>query len=107
MIIHSGHYRPVDAPDPFPQNPDAPSVKQAALAHNDAQKDVNGSSLVVKSPISTQVIPVIARPDPNSSSSTILVPDHDLFVTLRILPRLVKYYGSTRYGLDSKQVLAT
>ncbi|KAJ3367447.1 hypothetical protein HDU91_001413 [Kappamyces sp. JEL0680] len=102
MIIHSGHYRPVDAPDPFPENPDAQSVKQAAMAHNSPLKDVALSSITIKSVISSHIIPVIARADPDTSSSTILVPDHDLYVTLRILPRLIKYSGSTRYGLDSK-----
>lgn len=103
MIIHTGHYRPVDAPDPVSQNPDNLSVNQAALANDESNKTKNIQSNVTKlSEIREKVTPVIADADPIHSSSTILVPDHDLHVTLRILPRLVKYTGSTRYGLDSK-----
>jgi hypothetical protein len=60
------------------------------------------SSILKKSAIQNHVVPVIAKADPNCSSATMLLPDHDLYVTLRILPKLVKYSGSTRYGLDSK-----
>ena len=98
MIIHSGHYRPVDAPDPLTKSPDVGSVDQAALAENNR----SSSSAVFESEIDTKVQPVIAQADPVNSSTNILTPDHDLHVTLRILPRLVKYTGSTRYGLDSK-----
>jgi Histone deacetylation protein Rxt3 len=101
VIFHSGHYRPVDAPDPFPENPDAPSVTQAALVKGDSGKQTQ-SSITVKSAIQSQISPVIAHIDSANSSSTTLLPDHDLYVTLRVLPKLVRYTGSTRYGLDSK-----
>lgn len=101
MIIHSGHYRPVDAPDPIEKNPDLPSVLQAQMLKSDFG-DKSSSSISYKSPISSEVMPIIARADLESSSSTTLLPDHDLNVTLRILPKLIKYTGSTRYGLDSK-----
>jgi hypothetical protein len=92
----------VDAPDPIAKNPDTPSVDQAALADSKLNDFRSKSSLSVESEISTQVQPVIAQADPVNSSANILTPDHDLYVTLRILPRLIKYTGSTRYGLDSK-----
>ncbi len=100
MIIHSGHYRPVDAPDPVSKNPDSASINQAALAVQNLNQDI--STVTVESLIVNRVNPVIAQADPTNSSSTTLVPDHDLIVTLRVLPKLLKYTGSTRYGLDSK-----
>jgi hypothetical protein len=102
MIIHSGHYRPVDAPDPLPQNPDVPSVNQAALVDSKQNATRTSSSISFLSEIATKVQPVIAQADLVNSSANVLTPDHDLHVTLRILPRLIKYTGSTRYGLDSK-----
>ncbi|KAI8899562.1 histone deacetylation protein Rxt3-domain-containing protein [Globomyces pollinis-pini] len=103
MIIHSGHYRPVDAPDPVLENPDSGSLKQASLLKDVDNVHNRTTSLVTNvSPICSKVNPVIAQVDQRNSSSTVLLPDHDLNVTLRILPKLVKYTGSTRYGLDSK-----
>ncbi|KAI8913495.1 histone deacetylation protein Rxt3-domain-containing protein [Gorgonomyces haynaldii] len=89
MIIHSGHYRPVDAPDPTPEE----------SQDMDVNRDV---SLVVKTPVSGEVKPVIAEAEPQKSGSIILHPDHDLQVILRVLPKLIKYTGSLRYGLDSR-----
>lgn len=105
MIIHSGHYRPVDAPDPSPQNPDAASIDQAALVEDKSFNFQTCSTVITESDISTKVIPVIAQVDHANSSSTMLMPDHDLHVTLRVLPKLKKYTGSTKYGLDSKYFL--
>ncbi|KAJ3325563.1 hypothetical protein HDV06_003333 [Boothiomyces sp. JEL0866] len=96
VIIHSGHYRPVDAPDPSPL-----SVEGQNAVNQTDQESRKTSTIVVESPIITRVIPIIAQADPACSSSTILVPDHDLLVTLRILPKLLNYAGSTRFGLDS------
>ena len=91
MIIHSGHYRPVDAPDTVPgQNEILGSIKNTT------------SFTKVISPILSQVTPIVAQADSVLSSATTLVPDHDLKVTLRVLPRLIRYTGSKRYGLDSK-----
>jgi hypothetical protein len=102
VIIHSGHYRPVDAPDPVQKNPDGHSVDQAKLVNSSLGGLNAASKIISKTEISTIIEPVIAKADPFSSSSTTLVPDHDLHVTLRILPKLQQYTGSTRYGLDSK-----
>lgn len=96
VVIHSGHYQPVDAPD---SKSKAAQISPLAL---NSTVNQSFSSVIFKSEIQTQVIPVIAQADRKSSSSTILVPDHDLYVILRILPRLVKYSGSNRFGLDSK-----
>ena len=97
MIIHSGHYRPVDAPDPV--SPDF------ITPEDDESKDLKASKIEEMTEFSVKVAPVIARADPITSSSTTLVPDHDLHVTLRVLPKLTKYTGSTRFGLDSKFLL--
>lgn len=92
VIIHSGHYRPVDAPD---------------ISHDEAESLDHVSSLHdipegVISPVSIPVEPLVAQIDPTKTGSKILSPDHDLHVTLRILPKLVKYAGATRHGLDSR-----
>lgn len=87
----------MDAPDPSPLSVEG----QNAINQTD-QETRKTSTIVVESPIITRVIPIIAQADPACSSSTILVPDHDLLVTLRILPKLLNYAGSTRFGLDSK-----
>jgi hypothetical protein len=84
MIIHSGHYRPVDAPD-SPQPAD--SLK----------------SLIQNVPNVVSVIdPVIASASIAKKGSNVLLPDHDISVTLRVLPKLAKYTGSTHFGLDSR-----
>lgn len=94
MIIHSGHYRPVDAPDSG--SPENSAGEEAEC------DDIKSSRIEEMTEYSVKVNPVIARADPISSSATTLVPDHDLHVTLRVLPKLTKYTGSTRFGLDSK-----
>lgn len=92
MIIHSGHYRPVDAPDALPGQPEVPAASSANTS----------SSATFISPILSKITPVVAQSDASLSDATILIPDHDLHVTLRVLPRLIRYTGSVRYGLDSK-----
>jgi hypothetical protein len=151
VIIHSGHYRPVDAPDLAIDSPDhivPPSTdvpmnnetKDAILSENQdfnpaislpneirpispkktelkpiaSIKESNPNQTspqkistilhinpVVRSPISASVEPVIAFAEPRFGSN-ILYPDHDLHATLRVLPKLIKYSGSTRNGLDSR-----
>ena len=93
VIIHSGHYRPVDAPDTVPDQNESPASTKNTI-----------SIAKTISPILLQITPVVAQADSQISSATTLVPDHDLHVTLRILPRLIRYTGSTRYGLDSKYI---
>ncbi|KAH6590300.1 hypothetical protein BASA61_005339 [Batrachochytrium salamandrivorans] len=113
MIIHSGHYRPVDAPDPTPEERAHSSHRGDGYAGRNLGSKERSSSTVhrtsvvtqdldVLSPISSHVLPLIAIPDLQTSSTSVLYPDHDLHVTLRILPKLLKYTGSTRYGLDSR-----
>lgn len=92
VIIHSGHYRPVDAPDALPGQAEEPTSSYANTS----------SSTKLISPILSKITPIVAQSDPSVSSATLLIPDHDLHVTLRILPRLIRYTGSTRHGLDSK-----
>ena len=94
MIIHSGHYRPVDAPDPV--------AADIELVQETEMEDLKSSSIKEMMEFSVKVAPVIAKADPVFSTGTTLVPDHDLHVTLRVLPKLAKYTGSTRFGLDSK-----
>jgi hypothetical protein len=94
VIIHSGHYRPVDAPDPV--------AADIEIVQETEVEDLKSSSIKEMTEFSVKVAPVIAKADPVFSSGTTLVPDHDLHVTLRVLPKLAKYTGSTRFGLDSK-----
>ena len=91
VIIHSGHYRPVDAPDPSPEE----STHIAHTGHKDESK-------MKKNAISSPVEPLIAEAEQIKTGSNILHPDHDLQVTLRVLPKLIKYTGSKRFGLDSR-----
>lgn len=93
MIIHSGHYRPVDAPDPTPE--ESQLIDKSIAGHLEA-------STAARNPISTPVQPLVAGAEPIVKGSHIMYPDHDLHVLLRVLPRLVKYAGSTRFGLDSR-----
>ncbi|KAK5668015.1 hypothetical protein QVD99_005059 [Batrachochytrium dendrobatidis] len=108
MIIHSGHYCPVDAPDPKPETALQTAASKASRVgtNGTAAKTSTVSTLKqshgVNSPISVHVDPLIATPDVTQSSTNALFPDHDLHVTLRVLPKLVKYSGCTRYDLDSR-----
>ncbi|KAI8930084.1 hypothetical protein BC831DRAFT_441269 [Entophlyctis helioformis] len=118
LIIHSGHYRPVDAPDPAPEEKKAPAAAasapvSASASGNAAATSATGQPAAAPDgallrrrsslgPIVSPIEPLVAVPDPGTLSHTMQVPDHDLHVTLRILPKLVKYTGSTRYDLDSR-----
>jgi hypothetical protein len=62
MIIHSGHYRPVDAPDPIQQNPDLGSVDQMELVKKEVEHKVC-SSIKKENEILESVSPVIAQID--------------------------------------------
>lgn len=97
VIIHSGHYRPVDAPESNQQ--ESPKPSQTIL---NSISVLSETGMFAKSPISSPVQPVIAEADQAQSTQTVLLPDHDLHVTLRVLPRLVKYTGCMRHGLDSR-----
>lgn len=120
VIIHSGHYRPVDAPDIALDVPDdmerisKDSLNKAANSSliPDIKKDevltpTNNETPVspsrAKSPTGKSMYPQIAIPETHKTGGgNILFPDHDLYATLRVLPKLIKYSGSTRHGLDSR-----
>jgi Histone deacetylation protein Rxt3 len=112
VIVHSGHYRPVDAPDVsmLPDELDKPITEAAKGIDTNGTADVvvktepvEAPEVVnVKNPASVLAEPLVATPATPITGTNILQPDHDLSVTLRILPKLIKYAGSTRCGLESR-----
>ncbi|KAJ3162753.1 hypothetical protein HDU86_003726 [Geranomyces michiganensis] len=110
MAIHSGWYKAIDSPDmesshrkeilasvvggsllasskPSITNPDAIDGTADALLADPHTR------LLPTRPLA----PVIGTIDPYDG-----LPSHDLNITLRILPRLVKYAGSLRNGIESR-----
>jgi hypothetical protein len=138
VIIHSGHYRPVDAPvpkldeggEPVAEGFQAPVVvvKQEDLANPaldnppvaekpsepsavglvEKGKDLAADHLQDTSPTKDPRVfpsPPLTPYQPTIDASPSLShpqPTHDLLVTLRVLPRLAKYTGSTRFGISSR-----
>ncbi|KAJ3024236.1 hypothetical protein HKX48_004509 [Thoreauomyces humboldtii] len=121
MILHSGWYKAIDSPDldrarlkanlsePRPQESQVPlvTVKEepspADLGNplDPAEATSNGTSTRPVTPVRTLPVPplapVMGTLDPSDG-----LPSHDLHVVLRILPRLVKYTGSLRNGVESR-----
>ncbi|KAJ3035344.1 hypothetical protein HDV00_004072 [Rhizophlyctis rosea] len=109
MIVHAGWYRPIDAPNPLPPatvGNGEKAVKVESLEDDERPTDVEGQSasqptpsLALSKSYSYDNPPLtIAKPDPRYPH----LPSHDVHVTLRILPRLIKYSGSMRNGLQSR-----
>ncbi|KAJ3186093.1 hypothetical protein HDU85_001011 [Gaertneriomyces sp. JEL0708] len=118
VVTHAGWYKCGDDPHARLQRQATPSVKTeppstnesvvpsvetgAASAaadgifNNDAGK--KDKDKVASASFPTPPTPAIYRPLAASSA----LPDHDLIVTLRVLPRLVKYTGSLRNGIHSR-----
>ncbi|KAJ3198634.1 hypothetical protein HDU67_003482, partial [Dinochytrium kinnereticum] len=125
VIIHSGFYRPFDSP--FMGDPEEANVPDTAAVNDE---DLKSNNVMTKpNELTESKVPAITTRDksaqlPRESSkpttSRILpspplypfhakgdstnprLPDHDLAVTLRVLPRLVRYTGSTRFGISSR-----
>ncbi|KAI8834673.1 histone deacetylation protein Rxt3-domain-containing protein [Chytridium lagenaria] len=101
ILVHSGHYRPIDSPT-------VPDLEEAKL-QNDSKVPISPhtkkptfgakpSPLPIRTLPPTPDHPYQAKRDPFNSR----LPDHDLCVTLRILPRLTRYTGSARFGVSSR-----
>ena len=95
VIIHSGHYRPVDAPDPSALEQQRIDGK-LTTEYNASKRTPKDGQPGAMSPIVGPIKPLVAIPDPVTSGGNFLFPNHDLHVTLRILPKLMKYTGSNR-----------
>ncbi|KAI9105576.1 histone deacetylation protein Rxt3-domain-containing protein [Phlyctochytrium arcticum] len=129
MAVHTGWYRPVDAPQdndgdnsdsergsgmglgikqeqPSPIQNTADPLSTSDTAPNMAGTEMKRSS----SSISDLSLTDSARNLPNPPTTPLTgdidpnddLPDHELIVTLRVLPRLVKYTGSLRNNIDSR-----
>ncbi|KND00009.1 uncharacterized protein SPPG_04356 [Spizellomyces punctatus DAOM BR117] len=122
MIIHSGWYKPIDSPvtktvralglTTERREPET-QIKQEPLSPNDEDKNGQQVSTTVEDsatqssvPPETATVRVLPQPPPEPITGKVDprdgLPDHDLHVTLRILPRLVKYSGSSRNGIESR-----
>ncbi|KAI9004588.1 histone deacetylation protein Rxt3-domain-containing protein [Gaertneriomyces semiglobifer] len=118
VVTHAGWYKCGDDPHARLQRQATPSVKteppstnesvvpsvesRATPAATDGIVD-NDAARKEKDRVSsasfpTPPTPAIYRPLAASAA----LPDHDLIVTLRVLPRLVKYTGSLRNGIHSR-----
>ncbi|KAJ3107645.1 hypothetical protein HDU97_003639 [Phlyctochytrium planicorne] len=112
VLIHSGYYRPFDHPmteiaahvaessDSAKNPPGETSASPANVAKASEETPQDAPSISQASTTFSQPppAPFQAKRDPTNH----LVPDHDLSVTLRILPRLVRYTGSIRFGISSR-----
>ncbi|KAJ3130854.1 hypothetical protein HK100_007334 [Physocladia obscura] len=79
VIIHSGHYRPVDSP----------SFLHHLSSFSKSAETSEVSSMIQTEPkFANQIIP---KPHPSIPNR----PLNDVIVTLRVLPRLTKYTGTT------------
>ncbi|KAI8820682.1 histone deacetylation protein Rxt3-domain-containing protein [Fimicolochytrium jonesii] len=119
MLIHSGWYRPFDSTGvnytgaAFPNAVDIvpPKVEpgktegelvEAQLSPSTATKIPDqlkdgAKAADVRLIPPAVVTPIVGKADPKDGLA-----DHDIFVTLRVLPRLVKYAGSLRNGVESR-----
>ncbi|KAJ3025733.1 UNVERIFIED_CONTAM: hypothetical protein HDU68_006754 [Siphonaria sp. JEL0065] len=99
VVIHSGHYRPVDCPA-FKHHV---STKQSTVDQHKANppQPLKSEDSTSSSPITVEAESaptLIATPHP-------LYPDqplNDLLVTIRVLPRLTKYTGTTCSSIDKE-----
>ncbi|KAI8831966.1 histone deacetylation protein Rxt3-domain-containing protein [Chytriomyces cf. hyalinus JEL632] len=111
VIIHSGHYKPIDAPS-FAHHVATTSDEleiaksKATLNLQSLKKDLTATPVTSTPPQdsankpeqtitlslpTTSAKTILATADPNSSPP---IPLHDVIVTLRVLPRLTKYTGT-------------
>ncbi|KAJ3177765.1 hypothetical protein HDU87_004287 [Geranomyces variabilis] len=109
MAIHSGWYKAVDSPDVQPAQlkeilaaarGGALSAGKSSNANPDVKEGVTDASLVethTRLLVTHPLAPVMGTMDPYDG-----LPSHDLDIRLRILPRLVKYAGSLRNGIESR-----
>ncbi|KAJ3154313.1 hypothetical protein HDU89_008381 [Geranomyces variabilis] len=109
MAIHSGWYKAVDSPDVQPgqlkeilaaaRGGALPAGKPSNV-NPDAKESAIDASLVdthARVLVTHPLAPVMGTMDPYDG-----LPSHDLDIRLRILPRLVKYAGSLRNGIESR-----
>ncbi|KAI8918381.1 hypothetical protein DFJ77DRAFT_455346 [Powellomyces hirtus] len=118
MVIHSGWYKAIDSPDLQQAQLKALSsaARRNSLVQAKPEKNANttgeqrdledGAGGASSRPSEAEPLQVLPIPPLAPVMGTVDPCDglasHDLHITLRILPRLVKYTGSLRNGIESR-----
>lgn len=103
MLIHSGYYKPVDAPEgawkveESQTNESTEGNENEVKVEKDSETKEQDKSRIIS--LSPPTIPFVTA---TASSDLDTTPSQDAIVTLRVLPKLARYGSSKRNGLKSR-----